>query len=109
MCVVEHSSSLEGDVLNQKVFWGVKASNLFEPDGADIKVRSHSFQHYQTGINKLDFVHVTLRILSGRSTSQKAALSHAVLSELLSLELTEVSLTVEVIDIESISYRKRVV
>ncbi|MCZ8499940.1 hypothetical protein O9929_27170 [Vibrio lentus] len=45
---------------------------MFEADGRDIKVRSIASSNYQTGTTKADFIHVTLRILSGRSDENKA-------------------------------------
>lgn len=55
---------------------------------------------------KFDFVHVTLKILSGRNTEQKLCLSGAVLESLKTLGLTSVSITVEVVDIDRGSYAK---
>jgi 5-carboxymethyl-2-hydroxymuconate isomerase len=91
------------------VFQGALESNLFEPDGSDMKVRSIDYEHYQTGSNKENFVHVTLRILSGRSAQDKLLLSQSVMSQLKSIELVGASLTVEFVDIERSSYSKEIV
>lgn len=106
-CIIEHSPALSAHSLNQSVFTGALASSLFDSEGRDIKVRSLAYDHYQTGKQVQDFVHVQLRILSGRSAEQKAKLSQAVMDELSSLHLQHTSITVEVIDMDRASYQKR--
>ncbi len=108
-CIIEHSSSIEVEDLNQKVFLGALESRLFETDGRDIKVRSIAYEHYQTGTAKDAFIHVTLRILCGRSDSDKELLSSSVMSKLESIPLVNASITIEVVDIDRNSYRKKVV
>ncbi len=108
-CIIEHSSSLNAGELNQVVFQGALESQLFEADGRDIKVRSIAYDHFQTGTQRQDFIHVTLRILSGRDDDAKLKLSQSVLSRLATLSLTDASLTVEVVDMERESYSKRIV
>lgn len=108
-CIVEHSTSIDGNTLMASVFQGALRSKLFEVDGRDIKVRALPYSHFQTGNGKLDFVHVTLKILSGRNAEQKLCLSDAVLESLKTLELTSVSITVEVVDIDRDSYAKIVI
>lgn len=63
-------------------------------------------QHYLTGTKHADFIHVVLKILSGRSTAQKHMLSSMVLVKLQQLALPSVSITVEVLDIDRASYAK---
>jgi len=108
-CIIEHSSSIESIDLNQKVFLGALESNLFEPDGSDIKVRSIAYENYQTGLAKGNFIHVTLRILSGRTDKDKLLLSNSVMSKLESIQSVGASLTVEVADIDRNSYTKKIV
>ena len=108
-CIIEYSSSIEPLDLNQKVFQGALESNLFEPDGSDIKVRSIAYEHYQTGSTQEKFIHVTLRILSGRSEQDKLLLSKSVMSKLKSIQLVSTSLTVEVVDMDRNSYAKLIV
>jgi 5-carboxymethyl-2-hydroxymuconate isomerase len=105
-CVVEHSISLDSDLLVQKVFQGALRTGLFEADGSDIKVRALGYTNYMTGPKKSDFIHVALKILSGRTSEQKLSLSNAVIEELVALELNAVSITVEVVDMDRDSYRK---
>ena len=89
-----------------RVFAGAMASGLFEADGSDIKVRTISYGTYATGTQASDFVHVIVRILSGRTLEQRQMLSASVLAQLQSLALPGCSLTVEVVDMERASYSK---
>lgn len=107
-CIIEHSASLNSELLVSLVFSGALKSALFEADGSDIKVRAIAYQSYLTGIEKSDFVHVVLKILSGRTSAQKQSLTQAVLDELQQLGLQGCSFTVEVLDIDRASYAKLV-
>jgi 5-carboxymethyl-2-hydroxymuconate isomerase len=60
--------------------------------------------NYFTGLETSDFIHVTLKILSGRTVEQKQMLSTLVGDELQQLKLQGCSLTVEVMDIARESY-----
>ena len=81
-CIIEHSANIDSEVLVPLVFDGALKSELFEVDGSDIKVRALPYSSYQTGIGNADFVHVVLKILSGRTSEQKSALSQLVLAQL---------------------------
>jgi len=105
-CIVEHSASLDSELLVPLVFAGALKSELFETDGRDIKVRAIPYCSYLTGPEKSDFVHVVLKILSGRTVEQKQMLSRLVLAQLQTLELQPCSFTVEVMDIDRASYAK---
>jgi len=105
-CIVEHSAELAAETLIAQVFSGAFGSGLFEADGADIKVRTVAYSHYCTGPRKSAFVHVALKILSGRTLAQKQHLSAIVLAHLRQLDIADCSLTVEVVDIDRASYAK---
>lgn len=105
-CIIECSATLDGDILTSKVYQGTLDSMLFEPDGSDIKVRALSYNSYIVGGCKTDFVHVTIKILSGRSLLQKAVLSKSIQAKLSELDLVLCSITIEVVDIERASYLK---
>lgn len=107
-CIVEHSASLGSELILPLVFTGALQSESFEADGSDIKVRAISYQSYLTGSEKLDFVHVVLKILSSRTSQQKQMLSRSVLVQLQKLNLQACFLTVEVVDIDQASYSKLV-
>lgn len=105
-CIIEHSPSFYGESLNQGVYLGALQSKLFAEDGSDIKVRSMAYDHYQTGENAQDFVHVTVKILSGRTAEDKQRLSQLVMKQLQALSITNASLTVEVVDMDRGCYSK---
>lgn len=105
-CLIEHSKTIDGELLMSRVFKGSLDSGLFDAD--DIKVRTLSYDNYSTGNQKSDFVHVVLKILSGRSVEQKTSLSSLVLRKLETLGLNECSITVEVVDMDKASYAKLV-
>lgn len=105
-CIIEHSAALDAERILPLVFSGAMESGLFEPDGSDIKIRTMTYHHYLTGAKHSDFIHVALKILSGRSPEQKKMLSLCVLSALKTLDIQTCSLTVEVVDIERNSYSK---
>ena len=110
-CIIEHSAKIDSNALIPLVFNASLESSLFEQDGSDIKVRVLPFTHYQTGSlqsasSQADFIHVSLRILSGRNTEQKLMLSRLVLESLATLNLKGCSTSVEVVDIDRASYSK---
>lgn len=110
-CVVEYASSLRSEVepksILNAVYQGALRSSLFEP--SDIKVRAVAYDDHQAGDIELNFIHVSMKILDGRSTEQKHKLSNLVLDELRLFGLANISLTVEVYDIERATYAKQVV
>ncbi|GAB3015073.1 5-carboxymethyl-2-hydroxymuconate Delta-isomerase [Bowmanella dokdonensis] len=107
-CVVEYSKALETRVMPeammQSVFEGAVASGLFTPEA--IKTRAIACDYYMVGDQVADFIHVQLRILSGRTDAQKAALAKAVLDRLTELKLSHLSITAEVLDMHKESYAK---
>ncbi|MEH8018007.1 5-carboxymethyl-2-hydroxymuconate Delta-isomerase [Rheinheimera muenzenbergensis] len=107
-CIVEYSAALEAKTILTAVFEGALQSDLFEPGGTDIKIRAQPYQQHFSGAKHCDFIHVQLKILSGRNLAQKQHLSQCVLEQLLKLDLVSCSHTVEVIDIERASYAKKV-
>lgn len=109
-CIVEYSEGLEKVIeparLIVAVYQGALSSGLFEEQ--DIKTRALAYKRYQTGSVKKEFIHVEVKVLTGRIAEQRKMLSGFVLAELGSLGLTSVSLTVEVSELEKASYAKLV-
>lgn len=109
-CIIEYSQALADTVGTQALIAAVHAgaaqSGLFEP--VDIKTRALAYADYRVGDAKSDFVHVTARILSGRSDEQKTQLTHLILGELEGITPAPISLTVEVCDIHRASHAKTV-
>lgn len=108
-CIIEYSSEVADQItiddLMAAVHGGAFSSGLF-PE-YDIKTRALAYEHHRTGQTKDSFVHVSLRLLSGRDDSQKADLSEKVLARVEPLLPNVVSVGVEIIDMHRDSYRKR--
>ena len=105
-CIIEHSPNIPPEGLLQAVFNGALHSQLFLPDGADIKVRAIAYQNFKMGDGKAFFVHVAAKILAGRTDEQKQRLSQEIIKKLLGLGYQDISITVEVVDMERQSYQK---
>lgn len=109
-CIIEYSSGVADQVsieeLVSATYQGALNSGLF--DEYDIKSRAIAYQHHQMGSTRDSFVHVTVRLLSGRSDEQKADLSEKVLAQIESILPHVVSVGVEIYDMHHESYRKRV-
>lgn len=107
-CIIEYSESLEKQIqvqqLLQTVYDGAVASGLFQPE--DIKVRANVYQHWYLNAPQQHFIHVTARILSGRTLNQREMLASELLSAINALALSQSSVTVEVTEMERDSYRK---
>ena len=111
-CIIEYSQELENEIdpklMINVAHQGALASGLFEE--SHIKSRTVSYQHYKTGTKDLRFIHITARILSGRTLEQKANLSQYILAQFKALlerkGLSAISVTVEVSDMEREAYSK---
>lgn len=72
-CIVEYAKDLETQIdLNELMtttHFSVFSSGIFEEE--DIKTRLIPYELYRTGTNEKPFVHITLRILPGRTEQQK--------------------------------------
>lgn len=112
--IVEYSRNLQHidetalmDALTRVVCTHPSVSNE-----ADVKTRIHGLQHYQIGLNSAGrgFVHVELRLLSGRTQEVKQELSEQ-LSQALRATLpaqpgVEVQLSVDLVDMDKACYFK---
>ncbi|WP_199610463.1 5-carboxymethyl-2-hydroxymuconate Delta-isomerase [Flocculibacter collagenilyticus] len=107
-CIIEYAQPLEHEISIEQLMLTVQQaaidSALFEADA--IKVRATGFQHYITGQANGYFVHIDLRILSGRTAQQKRLLSETVLSAVKPLLSVVTSTTVAVSDLDRASYQK---
>ncbi|WP_026280655.1 5-carboxymethyl-2-hydroxymuconate Delta-isomerase [Thioalkalivibrio sp. ALE9] len=79
------------------------ASGLFP--ASHIKVRAHPVSQYRVGGEVRPFVHLEVRLKSGRSLAQRQALSEAVLRALQD-RIGEAVITVEVTEMEAASYAR---
>lgn len=107
-CIVEYSANITGNLpveqLMHAVYKGANQSELFT--ASDIKVRACKFEEFYLPGSEQAFVHVNLKILSGRDLSQRKRLSESVMNQLERLGIENAAITVEVNDIEKESYAK---
>ena len=68
------------DEIMQAVYEVAEATGLFAAN--DIKVRLRPYQYFKLGEGKKDFIHIFGNIMEGRSTEQKANLSHKMMERL---------------------------
>ncbi|MEI3775852.1 5-carboxymethyl-2-hydroxymuconate isomerase [Pectobacterium brasiliense] len=107
-CIAEHSSDIDVNALLPAIYRGALESGLFASDGSDIKVRSLAYDSYTTGGERASFIHVAIKVLSGRTEEQKSSLSNRVLQTIEALGLKNLSVTVEVIDMDRLCYAKKI-
>lgn len=110
-CIIEYSSALTSATTPQQIIehvhLGALNSELFVPQ--DIKSRATAYQDFKLGCGSENFIHVTIKLLMGRTPTQKNQLSASVLSQLKALGLSSASLSVAVCDIDTSSYAKQIV
>ena len=68
------------EIILKEVYYTAAGTKLFKLD--DIKVRIRPFDYYDVGNECKDFIHVFAHIMEGRTTEQKADLSHRIVSKL---------------------------
>lgn len=88
--------------INEAIFLVAKASELFTE--SDIKVRVKAFANYRVGNKKVDFIHVFADIMQGRTQVQKASLSNAIVSQLVSMFPSVDNIAMNVRDFEKATY-----
>ena len=107
-CIIEYSREIEKFVEPQKmlnaVYQGAFESGLFNEN--EIKTRSIAYDSYQAGSIKKAFVHVMVRIFTGRNLEQRKKLSELILLQLKTIDFPSTLLTIEVIEIEKETYAK---
>lgn len=92
------------DVVHQ----GAVESGLF-PDAHDIKTRAIAYQHTRVGNTTDTFVHVTVRLLSGRNDEQKLKLTSGIVQHIRALNLSANCVTAEAVDMNRAAYAKDVI
>ncbi len=110
-CIIEYSADikLSASDLIEAVYEGSVSSQLFEND--HIKTRSIAYQDYLKGDKREHIIHISARILSGRTAEQRKLLSQMILNTVTKLaesqRLEAITITVEVIEMERQSYSKK--
>jgi len=107
-CVIEYSKGIEHILspndLVKASFDGAVDSGLFEVE--HIKARAIAYECYLVGTSSSGFIHVTARLLSGRTLQQKKDLSASILKRMAELPLANAVITVDVIDLDVEVYAK---
>ncbi|HRW29938.1 MAG: 5-carboxymethyl-2-hydroxymuconate Delta-isomerase [Alphaproteobacteria bacterium] len=107
-CVIEYTRDIEKKIdiseLLETAFDAVLTSGHF--DRASIKARAIGFDIFKSGQSRDDYIHVKLRILSGRTADEKKFLSDHLIAAIGPHIGNTKSLTVEIIDMDRGSYGK---
>ena len=109
--IIEYSANLSAVVSENKITQAVHqamiTSGLFDTD--NIKTRAHSTDDYMVGskARKGSFIHLTISILTGRTTEQRKSLSQSMITILKELAANVAdSLTVEIREMDRETYQK---
>lgn len=106
--IIDYASELASDAqlppMVDAVHEAVVASGLFDED--HIKTRAIPVMHYRVGDNTGPYIHVQCRIHIGRSDEQRRRLSEAVLAAVRAQGWAAKVITVEVVEMDRLSYAK---
>jgi len=107
-CIIEYSSTLESSLSPSRLVDVVHQSTLDSGlfDASHIKTRALAYDYFQLADKYQDFIHVTIRMHSGRTAQQKQLLTAEILQSLENLKVTSITITVEAVDMHSESYAK---
>ena len=106
-CIIEYSSDLENGIVStviQTINEILIASDLFDP--RTIKVRALPFSKYLTGGETKSFVHVTLKLLSGRTEELRSQLSQDILDLLINTFKSVEKISVDIVEMNRNCYKK---
>ncbi len=106
--VIEYSDNLQKEIkdsgITKKLHKTVIDSSLFSPEA--VKARSISYNDYILPEGSKSFIHITVSILEGRSTGQKASLSNSIFDVAKKSISSCDKLSVDIHEMETESYRK---
>lgn len=107
-CIVEYSADFDKEFdiesLIETVHHSSLNTGLFSEQA--IKCRAIAYPHYSVGAEKKHFIHVTIKILPGRTVDQKIQLGQLVQKDLSNLVNSAADISVEVIDLAGDTYFK---
>jgi len=107
-CIIEYSKdlsfNLDKKILMKNVFDGCMKINIFNEK--DIKVRMKSYEYFLSGGLEKNFIHINIKILSGRSIDEKKLLAQNVLNQDNKDTFYDISISVEVNDMNKEIYTK---
>ena len=108
--IVEYAEMLvdeaEVDAMLRTVHQTIADSGLFKAN--QIKTRAYPFQGFTNAGGKSPYIHIQARIKSGRNANNKKRLGEVILSGLSTLNIPASVITVEIIDMDRVSYGKYV-
>ncbi len=108
--IIEYSDILEAQVTRKNlvntIHQTVEDTGLFSPE--DIRSRTQSFDKFRLGVTQHSFLHITIKLLAGRTDEQKLKLTQSVLQAMQSLSLTDVLVSCECVDIHKASYQQMI-
>ena len=107
--IISYAKKLEKDVnlqdLVQTVFNTADETGLFTPDA--IKVRALPVDYYVTSGSDKPFVHLDAKLFVGRTNEQKKMMVEMLYESLNALLPAETALSVEAIDMDKETYKKK--
>ena len=109
--IIDHGNALVGEIdtkdVMQIAFQCGEACGFIDP--ADIKVRLRPYTDFFAGDGRTSFIHITVRLLSGRTPKQKESLTVA-MRDAFDARFPKVqSISIEICDMDRGSYKKRLV
>lgn len=106
--IIEYSDTLEAQVSRKELLktahQAVEASGLF--NAVDIRSRTQSFDHFHLGAEKHNFLHITVKLMRGRTDEQKIQLTTGVTTALQALNISDVLVSCECVDVHNESYQR---
>ncbi len=106
-CIIEYSDDLENkqDIIEtvKAINTAIENSELF--DNKTIKTRALPIHAYLVGGIKKPFIHITVKILEGRTDSQKQQLSNRLL-QCMTTKYDIEDISVEIVELDINSYAK---
>ncbi len=107
-CIIEYAKPIESQVhpetLLKAVHETVSGSELFEP--ANVRSRVKAFDTFMLGAEQNNFIHITIKILQGRTDEQKSLLTKSVTDAINALSLSDIAVSCECMDIHTASYQR---
>jgi 5-carboxymethyl-2-hydroxymuconate isomerase len=107
-CIIEYTRDIEPALDIQKMvniaFESIEKTGLFNTSA--IKSRAIPLDYFKSGLDRDDFIHVTVKILPGRTSEQKKYLTQSVIDGVSAVVGRTKSLSVEVVDLDGESYNK---
>lgn len=101
-CSSNVTASIPIEIILKEVYYTAAATGLFKPD--DIKVRVQTFEHYDVGNKRQDFIHVFAHIMEGRTVEQKADLSRRIVEKLKGIFPNVLVISMNVLEFERATY-----